>query len=677
MTALVGESCGLDRWWDQPFGMFQTNLREIDAGLDVEAVLDWITEFGADTWLVNAGGIYSFYPTELPFQTRNPYLSSRPSGDLLGDAVDAAHRRGIRVMARMDFSKVARPIADAHPEWCFVGPDGRWQVQNGLVSVSPAGEYFQERTFDVLDEVIDRYPVDGFFFNWFGFSEVDYAGRYRGVSQDSASATGFAAFSGGEDLPSGLGSPQYGLWRTWSTGVIRDLAARLHDHVKTRRPDAALMLRQSTDLLFHEANNAVGRELWPSSVSENTSAIRSRYPHTAAVVNSVSFVDMPYRLAGEQPERFAQYLIQAIARGANPSTYIMGTPDDIPYPSLDPASRITRFHATHRGVYAGLRPAAEVGLVRADPLSVEGERQADVSGEFRGLYAALQEEHIPFDVVPADGLPAMWDDRSLKRYRVLLLPDLGALPEQSVSALDAFVAAGGRLVSTGSIGIVGDHSQLADSPIHKVVERHDDPDALKSTYVAWESLSGSRKRGIAPVYGVHFAVDLRAGAQAMHAHLAQAPYGPPEKAYGNEVDGQPGWALSASGAVAVVPWTIGRAYHDIGLASLRLLIRDVVDRILPNSPLLVANLPDCVEVTVQRGPAGLVIHLVNLSGRRRRSFGAVVPIQEGSLVIRDAASARALVTPQDFYWKRLDGALVVQLPPIHEFEVIVVEEGAR
>ena len=74
-------------WWRLPFGMFQTNLREIDATLDVEAVLDYIQQHGADAWLVNAGGILSFYPTDLPFQTRNPYLEQRPGGDMLGDAV--------------------------------------------------------------------------------------------------------------------------------------------------------------------------------------------------------------------------------------------------------------------------------------------------------------------------------------------------------------------------------------------------------------------------------------------------------------------------------------------------------------------------------------------------------------------------------------------------------------
>jgi len=150
-------------WWSAPFGMFQTNLREIDAGLDVERVLDYIQDHGADAWLVNAGGILSFYPTDLPFQTRNPYLDQRPSGDLLGDALGVAHARGIRLVARMDFSKVSARIAAEHPEWCYVSPSGQSQTYISLVSVCPSAQYYQEKTFEVLDEVIDRYAVDGFF----------------------------------------------------------------------------------------------------------------------------------------------------------------------------------------------------------------------------------------------------------------------------------------------------------------------------------------------------------------------------------------------------------------------------------------------------------------------------------------------------------------------------------
>ena len=69
-----------DRWWQSPFRVFQTNIRELDAGLDVEAVADDVVDFGASAWLLNAAGIVSFYPSALDYQHPAPgCASARPA----------------------------------------------------------------------------------------------------------------------------------------------------------------------------------------------------------------------------------------------------------------------------------------------------------------------------------------------------------------------------------------------------------------------------------------------------------------------------------------------------------------------------------------------------------------------------------------------------------------------
>src|SRR5690606_14548077 len=374
VTAQAADTAPAPRpgWWDEPFGVFQTNLREIDADLDVEAALDAIEEHGAGVWLLNVGGILSHYPTDLPFQTRNPHLARRAGGDLVGDALAAARRRGVRLLARMDFSKVAPAIADAHPEWLYVSPTGERQEFEGLVSVCPSAGYYQHRLLDVVDEVLDRYEVDGFFFNWFGFNEVDYAGRVHGVCHCAACQEGFSARTGLDRLPDRAGDEHYRAWRGYATATIDTLTARVRAHVAARRPDAALILGTAADVLFHEANNAIGRTLWPYATGEAVSALRSARPGKPVLVNAVAFWAMPYRFAAEQPEMLGQYLTQAIARGANPSTYVMGPTGRVAYDGLPAAAAVTRFHRDHRDVYTGLAPAARVGLVRPDPLDDDG-----------------------------------------------------------------------------------------------------------------------------------------------------------------------------------------------------------------------------------------------------------------------------------------------------------------
>src|SRR5687768_14326906 len=90
-------------WWsDTPMRMIQTNLREIDADLDVDAYVQTIKEFAANVVLFNVGGIVANYPTDLPFHYRNPHLC----GDFVGDVLSRLKAEGLRMIARFDFSKV-------------------------------------------------------------------------------------------------------------------------------------------------------------------------------------------------------------------------------------------------------------------------------------------------------------------------------------------------------------------------------------------------------------------------------------------------------------------------------------------------------------------------------------------------------------------------------------------
>ncbi|WP_410793423.1 hypothetical protein [Kribbella sp. C-35] len=601
-------------WWQDPFRMFQTNLREIDAGLDVESVLDYLEEFGADTWLLSVGGILSNYPTDLEFQTRNPYLAERPSGDLVGDAVKAAARRGIRVMGRMDFSKIDQRRAEAHPDWCFVGPSGAREVYNGLTSVCPSGDYYQVKLFEVLDEVLDRYPLDGFFCNWMSFNEVDYSRVYHGVCHCVACQERYDGV-----LPDDRDSPGYVDWQRFSKDVLADLTGRIRDHLEARRPDAPLVLGDQADIVFHEANNAVGRRLWHHRTSESVSAAKTFRPTVPVLTNSVGFVDMPYRMASEDPQHFAQYLVQAIARGANPSTYIMGTPDTTPYACLDVASRLTRFHREHADVYCDLVPAAETLLVRP----------VHSRAEFEGLYLALLQRHVPFDVLPEERLGEV----DLSRYRVVVLPDVGPVDLGDYA---------GRVVATGT-------TDVRRLPVRRLA-RYETEAATRSLHL----------EGGVPVFGAFDVVEPPPDAEVGLRAMSRAPYGPPEKCYGHELLDHPG--MVKQGDVVLFPWTIGQAYREVGLSVHRDLFADQVGGAVQT------DLPEQVEIVVGRSAAGFVVHLLNRSGDTDQRFAP--PVRIGPARMRVPAGVRevrALVAQERL--RVSDGW--VQVPEIGLFDVLV------
>lgn len=673
-TETIAESAAdAVRWWKNPFRMYQTNLRLIDAGMEVEAVLDEIEDFGANAWLLNGGGIYSFYPTDLPYQTRNPYLAERASGDLVGDALGAAKARNMRLLARMDFSKVESRIAAEHPDWCFIGPDGRKQNYHGLVSVCPSAPYYQQYAFEVLREFMSHYPVDGFFFNWFSFNEVDYSRVYRGVCHCAACVAGFADWSGGLELPASRESAGYDVWRGYAGQVIDELTARFRAFIHENLPDAALIQGSSSDIVFHEANSALGREFWPHATSEAVSISKSRRPSVPVLMNPAVFVDMPYRFAPIQLEHFAHYYVQAIARGAVPSTYTMGTPFASPYSNMGQARTIMHSYRDNEDVYAGLRQAAQVLLATVPAPSAGAGLQ-----EYRGLHEALQRRHIPFDVAVTSDLEDILTGDSIARYRLLILPDTRAIiGESTARALDSFVDSGGVVLTTGGALFLDDQPLLASSPAKRRTASATSVEELRNSYVGQqEDGFADGYRRLVPVAGSYHYVDLHDDATAHLGYLAQTPYGPPEKCFGALPVDYPGWASRrfGKGVSAIIPWGIGETARAFGTGAIGDHFADIVEELLGDDrPVVARKLPPQIEIVVAESNGRHVIHVLNFSGVRTNSIGPAVPVDGGELVIRGGASAHALVAGQPCKTSTDGDALVILLPQVGLYEVIVVE----
>lgn len=179
-------------WWMQePIRWVQTNLRETDAALDPSRLVNQLADMRANVLLVGMGGIAAYYPTQVPFHYPSPYL--RPGEDLFGDLLRLAHARGIRVVGRFDFSKTKKAVFDAHPEWFFRKSDGSPVIYNGLYSTCINSGYYREQAMKILTEGLEKYDVDGLFFNMFGNQSRDYSGNEVGLCHCDACQRKFRA----------------------------------------------------------------------------------------------------------------------------------------------------------------------------------------------------------------------------------------------------------------------------------------------------------------------------------------------------------------------------------------------------------------------------------------------------------------------------------------------------
>ncbi|HET6709691.1 hypothetical protein [Amycolatopsis sp.] len=157
--------------------------------------------------------------------------------------------------------------------------------------------------------------------------------------------------------------------------------------------------------------------------------------------------------------------------------------------------------------------------------------------------------------------------------------------------------------------------------------------------------------------------------------LAQAPWGPPELAYGHTATGDPAVASigHGSGTSSVLTWTVGRTYREFAKTEVRDHLLGIVEPLAGAE--VRAELPEQVELILGRDDDGFVVHLLNQTGAHRRSFGPHLPVSGGRLVIHGTnghEKATALVAGHDLPSRREEDTVVIDLPVINLFEVVRV-----
>ena len=110
-------------WWKKPMRVIQDNLQVADTPkMDPVKIARETQEMHADVLVINAGGIYAWYPSKVRYHHVNEYLPK--DFDLFGRLIEEGHKRGIRVVARFDFSKTDDYVSQERPEWFVRNPDG-------------------------------------------------------------------------------------------------------------------------------------------------------------------------------------------------------------------------------------------------------------------------------------------------------------------------------------------------------------------------------------------------------------------------------------------------------------------------------------------------------------------------------------------------------------------------
>jgi hypothetical protein len=632
------------RWWmNEPVRFLQTNLSETDSTVDPKALVAAVADVGANTFLVNMGGIVAQYPTRVSFHYASAFLP--PGRDLFGDVLRESRQRGIRVIGRFDLSKTQKPVFDAHPEWFFKRPNGEPAIYSGLYSTCINGDYYRRHALTILEEALDRYDVDGLFFNMFGNPTSDYSGAPMGPCQCEACQVRYRRRFN-RPVPAAADAD----YRGFMADSSREVAAAIAELIHRKRPRAAFLtyIKDHTDGIMSESNTAVGRPLplWPYSASDNVSRSLGSEPDKIAINLAMSFIDYPWRYAHVAQAETQLRMYQNMAHGGPPAVVVVGTMAQLDRNGLIAARPVFDWHKRHEDLYVGQVNAARVLLLAGGD-----------TASYRGFFRLLTERHIPFAV--SENL--RWLEEGSRKF------DLVIAPENAPAEIERYVREGGNL-------LVGGVTPPA-LPIGRVVGR-------RTTQGYWRihdrtALPSLRDTDVLFVDGDY--VELEPVGKPVLTLIPTAMFGPPEKVWSDKVETSiPGLVLATHGRgrVAYLPWDVGRLYYRHSSESHAALLSDLIDGLLPGGRQVRTNAHPLVELTLMDQPARrrTLIHLVNGTGHQDTAYFPPVELRDIIIELpRDVRTVHAVALGRTLHVSHDGAKRTFRLPSLKAYEVLIVE----
>lgn len=657
-SSLEAQTTDSDAWWLTPQRLLQTNLREIDATMDVDQYVREVKEFGANIVLFNVGGIVANYPTRLKYHWRNTFME----GDLVGEALGKLHEANVKMIGRFDFSKINQKLAADRPEWLYVSEKGEHVNYNGQVHTCVMGGYQQHYLLDILREALTEYSLDGVFFNMIGFPQADYSRNFHGICQCENCRKSFKDFCG-LDIPRHDGDAQtlrkHGQWKRIQ---IDRQFGRVRDLIKSIRSETVICTYtvDHIDVIRKESGAPLGEETWDDLERAQWTLLTTENKQLANA--SVHFYQMIFRHSAAAPYLHSRRLWQQVVNGAWLDFYCIGPLQRLEdRAAIGPISNIYRFHAANEKWMLHTESAAEVGLVRRD------------GDDYRGWTQILSENHIPFDLVS-------FRHSDLKRYKALIVPDSGGVNADEARALDGFVSRGGKLLLSGRIPdaltCMGRPTLKKTWPPRHSMYVRIDPEDKKRLDIA-----GLKDFDLVQLRGDFHEYAPASGADRLLRLIHDVMYGPPEKCYYNSVSDIPALLVRGhgEGVAACMPFRIGEMYREWGNQGHSMLAVGTLDNLLETGRRLKIDCSPLVEATHRRDPRGRFewIALYNHSGRLENSFHPPIPIDnvrlslEASHPIKSVTSLTNGATLTRTHASSNKSQFV--LPRLNVFEVVLVE----
>jgi hypothetical protein len=673
-------------WWKaNNLRLIQVNLPAYEAAtLNPDSLVKDLLDHSANTLIINAGGIMAFYPSKLPFHYINPYMQK----NMLGDVVSKCHANNIRVIVRFDFSRAHESIFKEHPDWFYISPKGERMINTDMYVVSINAPYVQEKAFAIIKEVIDLYPVDGFFLNMPGYQVRNpYEAKYQGIDQNEYDKKTFYEYCG-LSLPTEEKKDDtvFQKYTEFKKITIEHWAKRLHELIKSKSRNIALCtyFDKYVDIIRHESQTN-SLPYWPYSASDNVGNAANSYPDHIISNSSIQQISFQSRYNAVEPEEVSIRLFENIANGSGLDISMMG--DMRGYEderNFAVVKKVYSFHKKFEPYFGKYSSLAKIAVIAPGPWP-----SGDPMQEYRGVLLMLKEAHLPFDIIE-DAQIASRAER-IKQYKLIILPDITYISDEALKVLKDASQQGSSLVATNKT-FSDNATVLKELFGAKIVNGSYEG---SGNYLSIDGTSIFKRLSQQKMLFWKFNLgqyDLSAADKVLLPILSKGRPGPPEIIGGHEPTGYYAMGMKkyGTGTNVILPENIGKLYYLHGYEEHKNILLDVIDHVFPEaSDMIKTDAHPRVETILQqytkniaanrdkKTTDGLLLHLINITGFSGNTYFQPLPVTNISFSIRTGFKPSKVFTltnklPVPFTWK--NGVTSFKVSKLEEFETIVMDK---
>lgn len=698
------------KWWCRAHRVLLLNLREGDEPrVDARELVRSAKAFRATAFCISGGGIVAFYQTRIAGHRLSSGLQGR---DLLAEIIPVAHREGMRVLVRIDPSCAPKALAESNPEWFARDREGRFcEVSEHYVTCPNAG-YYRVRMVEVIREILSSYGADGIWNNQGKFAAWDTGACHCDTCQRL-----FRDETGGDIPEENWDDPLWRRYNEWRYRRIADWVALMHREIHAVKSDAvfiaAVQLMESLetirpggwdidywlehqDIPTFECQRRHTAPWWPGIQAKYLATLAPDKPRWM----TVSYFYPWWRLYASPEAENRPWIAQQVANGVSPWLHINGGYSDLfDRRSLPAMQAVFQRLERWQNYLDDARSQARVLLILSRHTQDNygrGNPHARYLDFIRGWYCALQEAHIPFDVM-SDKLVTV--DR-LSSYDAVIISNLACVDDDLAGTLKVFVEGGGGLVAGCDAGRHTLDGTVREQPAFgellgiRYLGRRE---GLKSSYARLENhddplLAGIGDTDVIPNEGVVIEVGVSDGDEVpltlippVIAHSG-ATISIPEYSAVRETTDIPVVLRGHRGRGRIVYFanTMEGLYYKYGFSDMGRVLGNAARWAAGGSVPVEVEAPDYVDVTHMAQPGRELVHLINLPLDKPLNTGwrhpgrNLVPVHDIVVRLRVAPKRRvraARLASNEAILPHVIRAEVVEIvvPELVDHEIVVFE----